>query len=148
MDKPELEIADAESFSRGGQWIVPLGIAAGAVVYFVLSRLFGVHIEVWEGITTFNNLSWFGAVAVAPALSGFITGIICGHNGKWYALLPVTVLHTIEYIQLRQLPLMDVDVLGFGIFIFLMIVMMELALMGGWGAEILRLRMADKGVRA
>jgi hypothetical protein len=40
------------------------------------------------------------------------------------------------------------EMLNFGIFIFLMMVMLELALMAGWIAEILRNRLAGKEVSA
>jgi len=38
--------------------------------------------------------------------------------------------------------------LSFGIFVFLMIVMLELALMAGWAGELLRNRLAGRAVSA
>ena len=125
-----------------------LGIAVGATVYFLLSKALGVHVEVWQGINTFTNPKWFAAVAVVPALSGFVTGIIAGHHGKWYAMIPVLLLHSADYAKLYNTPGAEQVVLGYGLFIFFMIIMLELALMAGWGGELIRARKAGEDARA
>lgn len=132
--------------SRMARFAVPLGVALGCTAYFVIVRMTGVVIEQWEGINTFTNPAWFAAVAVAPVVSGFITGVVAGHNGKWLGMLPVALIHPADYAHAAGTN--PGNVLGFGIFVFLMLVMLELALMAGWGAEILRNRMAGREVRA
>ncbi|MDH5526979.1 MAG: hypothetical protein OEY97_06675 [Nitrospirota bacterium] len=123
-----------------------LGVAVGVTVYFVITRSLGVVIEQWRGIDTFTDPSWFAAVAIAPVVSGFVTGAIARHQGKWLAMLPVGLLHPVDYFEALQVH--RGEMLNFGIFIFLMLVMLELALMAGWIAEILRNRLAGKEVRA
>jgi len=54
----------------------------------------------------------------------------------------------VEYVRLATGANPDVHVLGFGLFIFFMLVMLELGLMAGWGAEILRHRLGGREVRA
>jgi hypothetical protein len=127
---------------------VLLGIALGATVYYVLIKLLGVHIEIWRGVNTFTSARWFAATAIAPAVAGFVTGIVAGHNGKWYAMVPVALLHTADYMETVRMATGQVTVLGPGLFVFLMIVMLELALMAGWGAEVLRARMGGQDARA
>jgi len=125
-----------------------LGIIVGATVYYLLSKLVGVHVEVWQGIRTFNNPLWFIAVAVVPAFSGLITGIVAGHNGKWYAMVPVGLLHSLDYMALSQSAGAQTVVLGSGLFVFFMIVMLELALMAGWGGELIREKLSGENVTA
>jgi len=127
---------------------IPLSICVGATVYFLVVQALGVTIEVWEGINTFTNLKWFAAATAAPALSGFVTGLISGHNGKWFGVVPVLLMHPSDYFQARALAGGDVMVLGFGLFVFFMLVMMELALMAGWGGELLRRRISGEQLRA
>lgn len=147
----DAEIQDAE-LGRGpglmARLAVPLGIAAGCVVYFALSRLIATPVEVWNGVETFTDPVWFAAVAVTPVVSGFVTGLICGHGGKWYGMIPVALLHSVEYFALARTSNPEVQVLGVGLFVFFMIVMLELALMAAWGAELLRDRLAGRDVRA
>lgn len=125
-----------------------LGILVGATVYYFLAKLVGVQVEVWQGIRTFNNPMWFIAVAVVPAISGLVTGIVAGHNGKWYAMVPVGLLHSIDYMALSQSAGAQTVVLGYGLFVFFMIVMLELALMAGWGGELIRERFSGENVAA
>ncbi|MBI5136317.1 MAG: hypothetical protein HZA24_03155 [Nitrospirae bacterium] len=145
----------ADSHAAGPKWsprmpptMALLGMALGGTVYYMLIKLLGVHVEVWQGVNTFTNPRWFAVTAVAPALSGFVTGIVAGHNGKWYAMAPVAVLHTSDYLETVRMATGQLTVLGPVLFVFFMIVMLELALMAGWGAELLRARMAGKDVRA
>jgi hypothetical protein len=127
---------------------VPLGLVLGCVVYFVLARTVGVPVEVWEGVNTFTEPRWFASVALIPAVAGFVTGIVAGAHGKWYGMVPVAVLHPLDYFRLATGADPDVHVLGFGLFVFFMLVMLELGLMAGWGAEIMRHRISGRDVRA
>lgn len=147
-DAPVTDAAAPRARSPLARLAAPLGIAVGCTVYYGLSRLFAVPVEVWSGVSTFTDPVWFAQVAVAPAVAGFVTGLICGHNGKWLAMLPVAVIHTADYYALTATANPEVHVLGVGLFVFFMIVMLELALMAGWGAEILRDRIAGRNVRA
>jgi hypothetical protein len=147
----DAEITDAAMGPGPGplaRLAVPLGIAVGCLVYFALSRVISTPVEVWNGADTFTDPMWFAAVAVTPAVSGFVTGLICGHNGKWFGMFPVTLIHSAEYYLLLKDPNPEAQVLGVGLFVFFMIVMLELALMAAWGAEILRQRLAGRDVRA
>jgi len=127
---------------------VPLGVLAGCAVFFVLARIVATPVEVWNGANTFTEPRWLIMVAVVPAVAGLVTGFICGPLGKWYAMVPVGVVHTADYYVLASTPHPDAHVLGAGLFVFFMIVMVELALMGGWAGEILRSRLLGKDVRA
>lgn len=146
-----VEVADAEAGARRGGprgLMVPLGLVAGCAVYFALDRAFGVPVEVWDGVFTFTNPLWFANVAVTPAVAGFVAGIITGEHGKWFGMVPVAVIHTADYFALAGAADPDVHVLGFALFVFFMLVMLELGMMAGWGAEIIRHRMAGRNVRA
>ncbi len=146
-DSPEPEIQDAAPEKTGfDRFAFPLAVIAGCVVYFALTRLFGVTIEEWRGVETFTDPDWFAAVVVAPIVSGMVVGGICGHHGKWYGMLPVGLIHPVDYTM--TVVEGQVEVLHFGIFIFLLLVMLELALMAGWVAEVLRERLKGKEVRA
>ncbi|MDH4228697.1 MAG: hypothetical protein OEW11_03000 [Nitrospirota bacterium] len=123
-----------------------IGVAVGCTVYYLLSKAFGVTIEVFDGINTFTNPAWFAAVTVAPLASGFVTGVIARHNGKWLAMAPLLLLHPVDYFQ--AVASHRGVMLSFGIFVFLMIVMLELALMAGWAGELLRNRLAGRAVSA
>lgn len=131
-----------------GRLAAPLGVVVGCAVYVALSRFFAVPVEVWNGPETFTQPAWMANVALVPAVSGFVAGIIAGQHGKWYGMFPVTLVHTADYFTLSHRAAPDVHVLGPGLFVFFMLVMMELALMAGWGAEVLRNRLAGKDVRA
>ena len=143
------EIVDAGT-GRGGlrRLLVPIGIVAGCAVYWALARAFGAPVEVWDGVFTFTNPRWVANVALTPAVAGFVTGFITGEHGKWYGMVPVTVVHTADYFALVGGQNPEVHVLGFPLFVFFMLVMLELGLMAGWGAEILRHRMGGRNVRA
>ncbi len=125
-----------------------LGIAVGVTVYYFMARGLGVHVEVWEGVNTFTNFRWFSAVALVPVVSGFITGIIAGHNGKWYGMIPVALLHPADYFTTLGTASADVTVLGPALFVFFMIIMLELGLMAGWAAEVIRARLSGEDKRA
>jgi len=127
---------------------VPLGLVLGCVVFVALTRLFGVPVEIWTGVDTFTRAPWMANVALVPAVSGFVAGFICGDHGKWYGMVPVALVHPLEYFRLLAHPGPDAEVLGTGLFVFFMIVMLELGLMAGWGGEILRNRLTGKGLGA
>jgi len=128
--------------------MVPLGVVLGCAAYFVLARTVGVPVEVWEGVNTFTEPRWFTAVAFIPLIAGLVTGIVVGEHGKWYGMLPVAILHPFDYYRLATSADPDVHVLGFGLFVFFMLVMLELGMMAGWGGEILRHRIRGRDVRA
>jgi len=127
---------------------VPLGLVLGCVVFFLLTRLFGVPVETWTGVDPFTRAPWMANVALVPAVSGFVAGFICGHHGKWYGMVPVALVHPVEYFRLVANPGPDAQVLGTGLFVFFMIVMLELGLMAGWGGELLRGRLTRKDAGA
>jgi hypothetical protein len=147
-----IDDATPETGSGGSRFLarfgVPLGILAGCAVFYVLARVFAVPVEVWDGPNTFTQPRWLAMVALVPAVAGLVTGFLCGHLGKWYAMIPVGVLHTADYYVLVSTPHPDTHVLGAGLFVFFMIVMVELALMGGWIGEMLRGQLARKDLRA
>jgi len=148
---PGDEPADAGTAGGRGTFaalMAPLGIVLGCAVYWVLMRTVGVEVEIWEGVNTFTEPRWFAAVALVPAVAGFVAGFVAGEHGKWYGMVPVAILHPVEYVRLATGANPDVHVLGFGLFIFFMLVMLELGLMAGWGAEILRHRLGGREVRA
>jgi hypothetical protein len=126
----------------------PLGLVLGCVTYWALMQVVGMPVEVWEGVNTFTDPRWFTAVAFVPAAAGFVAGIVAGEHGKWYGMLPVAIVHPIEYFRLAESTNPDVHVLGFGLFVFFMLVMLELGLMAGWIAEIVRHRIRGREVRA
>ncbi len=125
-----------------------LGIAVGVTLYYFMARGVGVHVEIWEGVNTFTNFRWFAAVALVPAVSGFVTGIIAGHNGKWYGMVPVALMHPADYFATLDSAGAGVTVLSPGLFIFFMIIMLELGLMAGWVAEMVRARISGEDKRA
>jgi hypothetical protein len=151
--RPDAEPADAGTAGAGGPGalailMVPLGILLGCVAYWVLMGVVGVPVEVWEGVETFTQPRWFAAVAFVPAVAGLVTGVIAGDHGKWYGMLPVAIMHPVEYFRLASGANPDVHVLGFGLFVFFMLVMLELGLMAGWAGEIFRHRLKGREVRA
>lgn len=144
-------IDDATPEEAGGllkRLAVPIGLVLGCAVFFGLTRYFGVPVETWTGVDTFTRPPWMANVALVPLVSGFVAGFICGHHGKWYGMVPVALLHPLDYFHLAAHPGPDAEVLGTGLFVFFMIVMLELGLMAGWGGEILRGRLAGRNVRA
>lgn len=149
MSGPDAELAGA---ARGpgvmARLAVPLGILLGCAAHWAVAQAIGVPIEVWEGVETFTEPRWFAGVALVPLVSGFVTGIVTGAHGKWYGMVPVAVVHPVEYYALVGGADPGVHVLGFGLFVFFMLVMLELAMMAGWGAEIIRHRMQGRDVRA
>lgn len=149
--RPDAEPADAEAAGGRGALaalMVPLGIALGCAVYYALVRTVGAPVEVWKGVETFTDPRWFTAVTFIPAIAGLVTGLIVGDHGKWYGMLPVAILHPLDYFRLAGGANPEVHVLGFGLFVFYMLVMLELGMMAGWGAEILRHRIRGRDVRA
>jgi hypothetical protein len=127
---------------------VPIGLVLGCVVFYGLTRFFGVPVEIWTGVDTFTRGPWMANVALVPAVSGFVAGFICGRHGKWYGMVPVALVHPLDYFRLAAQPNPDAQVLGVGLFVFFMIVMLELGLMAGWGGEILRGRLTGKDAHA
>ncbi len=125
-----------------------IGAALGCTVYYFLVELMGIRVEMWYGIETFADPRWFAVVAVVPAVSGLVTGLVAGRYGKWYGLLPVAILHPIEFYQLSHQPSQEYVVLGYGLFLFFMVIMLELGLMGGWLGELARKRMGGSQARA
>ncbi len=138
---------------KGGGFRMPsiksmVGLAVGTTLYYLMSRFLGVHVEVWMGINTFTDPRWFAAVAVVPALSGFVTGFISGRHGKWYGMLPVALLHPADYFTVLGSANSQLVVLSPGLFVFFMIIMLELGMMGGWTAEVIRARVGGEDKRA
>lgn len=145
------EPADARPAGGPGAYAAylgPLGIVLGCAAYWALARAVAVPVEVWEGVNTFAEPRWFAGVALVPAVAGFVTGIVAGEHGKWYGMVPVAILHPVDYVRLATGADPEVHVLGFGLFVFFMLVMLELGLVGGWGADILRHRIRRRDVGA
>ncbi len=97
-DEVKVEVEVTRVGAQGIQRFVPLiGVMVGSLVYAGLTQWFGVVIEAWEGADTFTRPGWFAAVAVAPIVSGFVTGVIAGRGGKWWSMAPLCLVHPIQY---------------------------------------------------
>jgi hypothetical protein len=145
------EPADARAAGGPGAYralLGPLGIVLGCAVYWILARTVAAPVEVWQGVNTFTEPRWFAGVALVPAVAGFVAGLVAGAHGKWYGMVPVAILHPVDYFRLATGSESEGHVLGFGLFVFFMLVMLELGLMAGWIAEILRHRIRGRDVRA
>ena len=74
-----------------------VAVLAGMLLNFAGDWLLGAHIEIFNGIATFN-FSWILDIFILPFLVGMLVAKIYGRKGgKWLACLPPLFVRCITY---------------------------------------------------
>ena len=79
-----------------------LAIMLGCVVNYIGDKLFGVRIELFWGLQTFNFI-WFLQLFVWPVLVGVVVSAIFGLGGKWLCYFPPMIVRAIAYVETQYI---------------------------------------------
>ena len=115
----------------------PLIKANYAPYHYLGDKLFGIRIELFYGLQTFNFI-WFLQLFVWPVVVGLSVSFIYGLGGKWIALLPPLLVRFAAYYETEfWLGIPDgTDLMPMGWWMFFVILAMESAMFGGVFGEI------------
>lgn len=118
--------------------VAAVAVLAGAVVVYIGNRLLGVRLELFYGVSTFTP-SWVLALFFVPFVAGIFVSLIYGLGGKILAHFSPLIVLVTSYYQLHQNPLMAEQgvLLPIGYWLFIVIVAVEFASVGGVVGEIL-----------
>lgn len=120
------------------RWI-PFFIALliGCLVNYVGDWIFGMRIELFYGLQTFNYI-WFIQIFIWPLLVGLSVSFVYGLGGKWLAMFPPLIVRAIAYYETQHfIGVPDgAFLMPAGWWAFFVILAMEVAMIGGVFGEI------------
>ena len=117
--------------------VATVAVFAGAIVFYVGGRLLDVRLELFYGVSTFTP-SWVITLFLVPFIAGIIVSLIYGLGGKILAHFSPLMVLAADYYQVSQNPGMaDGALLPIGYWLFIVIVAVEFASIGGVIGEIL-----------
>ncbi|PJA25072.1 MAG: hypothetical protein COX57_05180 [Alphaproteobacteria bacterium CG_4_10_14_0_2_um_filter_63_37] len=120
--------------------LIPAGLGIGFFLNRILDRLLGVHLELWQGLSTIS-LAWLIDLVVIPLLVGAVTAYVIGRSGKWWCMLPVVWVRTLNYIGLSTTGWPEgSSLLPYGFWGFILFTVAECAMLGGYIGEYMRHR--------
>ena len=79
-----------------------LALLVGTLVNYLGDRIFGVRIELFWGLQSFNFL-WFLELFILPVFVGISVSLIFGLGGKWLCYFPPIFVRFIAYYQTKYL---------------------------------------------
>lgn len=119
---------------------VPFGIAmlVGCLVNMLGDWMFGIRIELFWGLSTFNFL-WFCQLFIWPAIVGISVSYIYGLGGKWISILPPLIVRYAAYYQTVEFTGVPsgAELMPLGWWGFFVILAMESSMIGGVLGEIM-----------
>lgn len=116
--------------------VAVVAVLAGAAVVYVGDRLLGVRLELYYGISTYT-IGWVLAVFLVPFLAGIVVSMIYGLGGKILAHFSPLIVRAHSYIELQGATVEGAHVLPLGYWIFMVILCVEFATVGGVVGEVL-----------
>lgn len=119
--------------------VATVAVLAGAVVVYVGHRLLDVKLELFYGVATFSP-SWVLALFLVPFVSGIVVALIYGLGSKILAHFSPLIVVGVSYYETytnRGLLEDGVSLLPLGYWLFIVIVAVEFASVGGVIGEIL-----------
>ena len=114
-----------------------LALLVGCVVNYIGDMIFGVRIELFYGLSTFNLL-WFIQIFVWPIVVGLSVSFIYGLGGKWLSMFPPLIMRTWAYYETQYflgVP-QGADLMPMGWWAFFVILAIEVSMIGGVFGEI------------
>lgn len=114
-----------------------LAILVGCLVNALGDWIFGVRIELFWGLDTFNFF-WFIQIFIWPVLVGMSVSFIYGLGGKWIAMIPPLIVRYAAYYQTQHflgVP-QGAELMPLGWWGFFVILAIESAMIGGVLGEI------------
>lgn len=117
--------------------VATVAVLVGAVIVYAGDRLLGVRLELFYGVATFTPY-WVLALFFVPFVAGIAVSLIYGLGGKILAHFSPLIVRVASYYELYQDPLVaDGVLLPIGYWLFIVIVAVEFASIGGVVGEIL-----------
>jgi len=115
-----------------------LAIAAGVGVIRLGDYLLGVRLEYFWGIATFS-WAWLADMFLVPAVGGIVVSFVYGLGGKTLAYFPAPIARIISYYEVVHYHLVpaQASVLPIGFWGFVVIMVLESAIIGGVVGEIM-----------
>lgn len=114
-----------------------VAVAAGAVVVYFGGKLLGVRLEFYYGPATYSP-QWVLTLFFIPFLAGIVVSLIYGLGGKILAHAPALIVHAVGYYQVYgTTPPPGADILPIGYWIFVVILCVEFATVGGVIGEVM-----------
>jgi len=114
-----------------------LAMVVGCTVNYVGDRIFGVRIELFWGLDTFNFF-WFLQIFILPIFVGLSVTLVYGLGGKWFAMLPPLIVRSLAYYETQHIIGVPdgADLMPLGWWGFFVILAVEVAMIGGVIGEI------------
>jgi hypothetical protein len=117
--------------------VASVAVAGGAVVVYSGGRLLGVDLEYYFGPATYTP-QWVLTLFFVPFVGGIVVSLIYGLGGKILAHLPALIVHSISYYQVYGTTPDDGSlILPIGYWIFVVILCVEFATIGGVIGEVM-----------
>lgn len=117
--------------------VAAVAVVAGAIVVYAGGRLLGVNLELYYGPATYSP-QWVLTLFFVPFVGGIVVSLIYGLGGKILAHLPALLVHAIAYYQVYGTsPADGADILPIGYWIFVVILCVEFATIGGVIGEVM-----------
>lgn len=113
-----------------------VAVTAGAIVVYAGDWLLGVNLEVYYGYSTYS-VAWVLAVFFVPFVAGIVVSMIYGLGGKILAHFSPLIVRAYNYYDLHGVPLEAGSLLPLGYWIFMVILCVEFATIGGVIGEVL-----------
>lgn len=113
-------------------------ILAGCLLNYVGDWLFGIRLELFWGLETFNFI-WFLQLFVLPVAVGFLVAYIFGIGGKWLCYFPPLIVRSFAYFETQYLIGVPdgAALMPLGWWGFFVILAMETAAIGGVLGEVM-----------
>jgi hypothetical protein len=117
--------------------VATVAVAAGAVVVYAGGKLLGVRLEFYYGPATYSP-QWVLTLFFVPFVAGIVVSLIYGLGGKMLAHAPALIVHSIYYYQVYgTTPADGAAILPIGYWIFVVILCIEFATVGGVIGEVM-----------
>lgn len=118
--------------------VATIAVLAGAVIVYAGDRLLGVKLELFYGVSTFTP-AWVLALFFVPFVAGIVVSLIYGLGGKILAHFSPLIVRVVSYYELYESRALieDGSLLPLGYWLFIVIVSVEFASIGGVVGEIL-----------
>lgn len=114
-----------------------IAMLVGCIVNYVGDWLFGVRIELFWGLQTFNFF-WFLQIFIWPFFVGLSVTWVYGLGGKWASLFPPLIVRYYAYYETQHfLGVPDgAHLMPLGWWGFFVILAMEVSMIGGVVGEV------------
>lgn len=118
-----------------------IAMIVGSAVNYLGDWMFGVRIELFWGLDTFNFI-WFLQLFIWPVIVGIAVSFVYGLGGKWIACIPPLIVRWAAYYETQNyLGIPDgAQLMPLGWWGFFVILAMETAMIGGVIGEIVNKR--------